>query len=251
MPWLRAFSAELVGPVPDSVVADVVGERQGPALLEHHVQQRLHRAVVPVEQVVQRGQVCLHAEPGAHFLDPPGGGPAGGDQAVQVGAVPVRDPDLVEDDAQRVLVQRARLVERERRDDHALLVDGARVSGHGAGGLAADVGHVAEHGRPADQPALEVDRQHHEPVVGVADRGAAGVRVGGEEHITFTDLTVEAVEEIGDGQAELADDHLAAGVGDQRELVVLLADAGGQCGAEQHLVHLVPGVARRGRTAAS
>ena len=34
-------------------------------------------------------------------------------------------------------------------------------------------------------------------------------------------------------------------VGDQRELVVLLADAGRQGGAEQHLVHLVAGVAQR------
>ena len=57
-------------------------------------------------------------------------------------------------------------------------------------------------------------------------------------------VAVEAVEEVRDGQAELADDHLPVRVGDQRELVVLLADAGGQRGAEQHLVHLVAGVAQ-------
>ena len=45
--------------------------------------------------------------------------------------------------------------------------------------------------------------------------------------------------------AELADDHLALGVGDQRELVVLLADPWRERGAEQHLVHLVARVAQR------
>ena len=57
-------------------------------------------------------------------------------------------------------------------------------------------------------------------------------------------VVVEAGEEVGDRQAELADDHLPVRVGDQRELVVLLADARGQRGAEQHLVHLVAGVAQ-------
>ena len=111
--------------------------------------------------------------------------------------------------------------------------------------LAADVGHVPEHRRPADDPALVEDRHDDQPVVGVADRGAAGVRVGGEQDVALLDRAVEAVEEVGDGQAELADDHLPVGVGDQRELVVLLADARRQRGAEQHLVHLVAGVAQR------
>jgi hypothetical protein len=49
--------------------------------------------------------------------------------------------------------------------------------------------------------------------------------------------------EVRDGQSELADDHLPGRVADERELVVLLADARAHRGAEQHGVHLVPGVA--------
>ena len=45
-------------------------------------------------------------------------------------------------------------------------------------------------------------------------------------------------------QAELTDDHLSFRVPDQRELVVLLADARRERGPEQHLVHLVSGVAK-------
>ena len=98
--------------------------------------------------------------------------------------------------------------------------------------------------QPTSRPSTKIG-VHHQPVVGVADRRAAGVRVGGEQDVALADVAVEAVEEVGDGQAELADHHLPGGVGDQRELVVLLADAGGQRGAEQHLVHLVAGVAQR------
>ena len=41
------------------------------------------------------------------------------------------------------------------------------------------------------------------------------------------------------------DDHLAFGVGDHRELVVLFADARRHRRAEQHRVHFVAGVAQR------
>jgi hypothetical protein len=63
-------------------------------------------------------------------------------------------------------------------------------------------------------------------------------------HVALGDGAVEAVEEVGHREPELADHHLPVRVADQRELVVLLADAGGQRGAEQHLVHLVAGVAQ-------
>ena len=235
---------QLVGAEADPVVADVVGEREGAALLEDHRQQRLHRVVVALQQRVEGGDVGVGAEAPAHLLDPAGGGAAGRHQAAEVGAVPVRHPHLVEDDVQRVLVELPGAVEPEGRDHHALLEDGARVGGHGARRLAADVGHVPEHRGPADHPTLDVDRQHHQPVVGVTDRGAAGVGVGGEQHVTLADVALEAGEEVGDGQPELPDHHLALGVGDQRELVVLLADTGRQRGAEQHLVHLVPRVAQ-------
>jgi hypothetical protein len=58
------------------------------------------------------------------------------------------------------------------------------------------------------------------------------------------DLALVGGEEAVDEAAELADDHAAGAVGDDRELVVLLADAGRHGRAEQHRVHLVAGVAQ-------
>src|SRR3546814_14856496 len=67
----------------------------------------------------------------------------------------------------------------------------------------------------------------------VADRRTAGVGVGREEDVALLDVTLEVVQEVRDRQAELADDHLALGVPDQRELVVLLADTWRERGPEQ------------------
>jgi hypothetical protein len=156
----------------------------------------------------------------------------------------VRQADLVEDDPQRVLAPHALAVELEGRDHHALLVDRAGVGGHRAGCLAADVGHVPEHRRPPHHATLVEDRHDDQPVVRVADRGAAGVRVGREQDVALLDGVVEPVEEVWHREPELADHHLSARVADQWELVVLLPDAGGERGAEQHLVHLVAGVAQ-------
>jgi hypothetical protein len=236
---------QLVRAVATAVVTDVVTERQRLPVGEQRRQQQLHRLVVAFQQGVQRGQVHVDTETLAQFGHPAGRRGARGHQAVQVGPVPLRHPDLVEDDAQGHVVQLAVVVQLERRDYHTLLVDGVRVGRHRTGCLAADVGHVAEHRRPADHPAVVVDRDDDQPVVGVADRGAAGVRVGGQQDVALADRTVEVVQEVRHRQAELADHHLAARVGDQRELVVLFADARGQRGAEQHLVHLVAGVAQR------
>ena len=112
--------------------------------------------------------------------------------------------------------------------------------------LAADVGHVAEHRGPSDQPAVAiVNRHQHQPVGRVADRAVALVGVGGQKDVALFDRAVVAVEEAADERAELADHHAALAIGDHRELVVLLADARGHRGAEQHGVHLVARVAQR------
>jgi hypothetical protein len=103
---------------------------------------------------------------------------------------------------------------------------------------------VAEHRRPGDDAAVLVDRHQHQPVVQVADGAVHRVRVVGEEDVALLHRAVVALHEAPDERAELTDDHLAVEVGDHRELVVLLADAGRHRGAEQHGVHLVAGVAQ-------
>jgi hypothetical protein len=161
----RERQLELVGAVADAVVADVVGERERAPLLEDDREQHLHRVVVALQQGVERGEVGAGAEPLAHLDDAARGGAAGRDEPVEVGAVPVGLAHLVEHDPQRVLVEHALRVQLEGRDDHALLVDRAGVGRHRRRGLAADVGHVPEHRRPPDDPALVEDRQDDQPVV--------------------------------------------------------------------------------------
>src|SRR6185437_5233423 len=56
---------------------------------------------------------------------------------------------------------------------------------------------------------------------------------------------VPVLHHLVDVGAELADDHAATGVGDHRELVVLLADDGAHRRAEEHGVHLVAGALQR------
>jgi hypothetical protein len=79
----------------------------------------------------------------------------------------------------------------------------------------------------------------------VRDRTVHRVRVAGEEDVAVFDGAVVALQEAVDERAELADDHLAFDIGDHRELVVLLADAGRHRGSEQHGVHLEARVAER------
>ncbi len=78
----------------------------------------------------------------------------------------------------------------------------------------------------------------------MADRRTAGVGVRRQQDVALLDGPGVVVEEVGDRQAELPDDHLPLGVRDEGELVVLLPDARAQRGPEQHLVHLVTGVAQ-------
>jgi histidinol dehydrogenase len=60
----------------------------------------------------------------------------------------------------------------------------------------------------------------------MTDRAVHGVRVVRQEHIALLHGAVVALQEAMDERAELANDHLAVEVRDQRKLVVLLANAG-------------------------
>ena len=77
----------------------------------------------------------------------------------------------------------------------------------------------------------------------MADRGTARVWIRGEQDITLLDVPVEVLQEVGDRETELSNDHPPLGITDQRKLVVLLPDAWRKGGAEEHFVHLVTSVA--------
>ncbi len=200
--------------------------------------------MVAGEQIVHGGNDDIIAEARAHFLDPARGDAAGGDERVQIGGAPIGLARLVHDQLDQVFIIDAALVDLDRRNAHAFFEDGARVDRHRAGNLAADVGLVAEHRRPGDEAAIAVDRQQHQPVVGMADGAFAAVRVGEQDHVPLFDGAVEVADEAIDEAAELADDHLAIGVGDQRKGIALFADARRHGGAHQRRVHFDAGVAQ-------
>ena len=107
------------------------------------------------------------------------------------------------------------------------------------------VQHVPEHRGEADQVALVEDRDQHHEVVEVADRAGARVGVVLQDDVAGLELEAALLEHVGNVRAELADDHLALGVADHREFVVLLADHRRHRRAEQHRIHFVARVAQR------
>ncbi len=151
---------------------------------------------------------------------------------------------VAQDDADDVFLQLALAEDLHRRHRDAFLEDLPGVDGQGARHLAADVGHVAEVGGPAEVPAVLEDRLQDQPVVEMAHRGPAAVGVVGEDHVAFFEHAVKGFHEPVDERAELADHHLALDVGDHGEGIALLPDAGRHGRAEQRGVHFHPGVAK-------
>ena len=146
---------------------------------------------------------------------------------------------------ERGLVELAALVKFDRRDADALAKDRSRVGRHAAGHRAADVHHMAEHRGKADQVALVKHRHQHHPVVEMADRAGAGVRIVLQDDVAGLEFEIALLEHIVDVRAELADDHAALHVANHREFVVLFADHRRHRRAEQHRIHLVAGIAQR------
>ena len=235
---------DLVRSITDAVVADVIGKADLVGA-DRILDESLHRAVVAVEQRPGRGDINIVAEARAHLVDPTRGDPARSDQRVKVGRAPIGLARLVHHQLDQIFVVLALGVDLDRRDAHAFLKDGAGVDRHRSGDLAADIRLVAEHRGPRDQPPAAENRQQYQPVVRMADRPFAAVGIAEEDHVAFLDRPVEAFQEPADEAAELAHDHLAGGVGDQRKGVALLADARRHGGADQRRVHLDPRVAKR------
>ena len=204
-----------------------------------------HGAAVALQQLVHRPDQGIDAETVAELVDALLGKAHGGDQRVEVAPVPLRHPALMQDHLEDVFLQLVLLVDLDHRDADAFLVDLVGVGGETPRHLAADIGHVTEHRGVGDEPAVAVDRAQDQPVRRVADGTGAAVGVGGEEDVPLLDRAVILALEAVDEGAELPDDHLAVGVGDHRELVVLLADSGRHGGAVEHRIHLVAGAAQR------
>ena len=239
------LAGHLVGAHAEPVVADVVLEIEGLVLADGVADQVQHGAPVALQQLVHRRDHGIDAEAVAELVDALLGEPDGGNQRVEVAPVPLRHAALVQDHLEDVFLQHVVLVDLDHRDDDAFLVDLVGIGRQAPRHLAADVGHVAEHRGVGDEPTVAIDRAQDQPVRRVADGAGAAVGIGGEEDVPLLDRAVILALEAVDEGAELADDHLAVGVGDHRELVVLLADSRRHGGAVEHGVHLVAGAAQR------
>ena len=234
-----------VGAHAEAVVADIVLEVEGLVLADSVADQVQHGAPVALQQLVHRRDQGVDAEAVAELVQPLLGEAHGGDQRIEVAPVPLRHPALMQDHLEHVFLQLVVLVDLDDRDDDAFLVDLVGVRGQAARHLAADIGHVAEHRGVGDEAAVAVDRAQDQPVRRMADGAGAAVGIGGEEEVPLLDRALILALEAVDEGAELADHHLAVGVGDHRELVVLLADSRRHGGAVEHGVHLVAGAAQR------
>ena len=238
-------AGHLVGAHAEAVVADVVLEVERLVLADGVADQVQHRAAIALQQLAHRADQGVDSETIAKLMNALLGEAHSGDQRVEVAPVPLRHPALMQDHPEHVFLQLVVLVDLDDGDDDAFLVDLVGVGGEAARHLAADIRHVAEHRGVGDEPAVAVNRAQDQPVRRVADRAGAAVGIGGEEDVPFLDRAVVFALEAVDERAELPDHHLALGVGDHRELVVLLADSRRHGGAVEHGVHLVAGAAQR------
>ena len=128
------------------------------------------------------------------------------------------------------------------------MVDAPCADRHRARRGAADVDQVAPLRRVADEVALEEDRPQQQDVGRVGDRPVAHVGVVQRDDVAVAqvgDLVRRVLDDRRDRAAELPDHHARVTVGDQRELVGLLADDRADGGRLQHTVHLVARVGQR------
>ena len=237
-------AADLVRAVALAVVANIVLEAHR-FFGDGHRQQRLHRAVVARKQFLRGRDINIIAEPLGHLDHAARGNAARGDQGVEVRLAPIGLAGLVHHQLHQVFVIFPALPDLHRRNAHAFFEDRGRADRHRAGDAPADVALVAEHRGVGDQAPVLEHRQHHQPVVRVRNRARAGIGIGQEDHVPVLDRAVIADQEAVDEAAELANDHLAGGIGDQREGVALFADAGRHGGAHQRRVHFDAGIAQR------
>ncbi len=238
------MAGDLVGAHAHAVIVDVVLEVL--LLLRHDdLQDRAHRLLVAIEHFLHAAHQLIDAEPRGHLAHAAFGHAQRRDDRVEVRLVPLGQPAIAQDQVQHLLIELPLAIDLDRRDLDAFLEDLRRIGGQAAGHLAADVGHVAEHRAPGDDAPVDVDRHQREPVVQMAHRAVAAVRIVGEEDVAFFDVALIAGDEPGEERTELAHHHLAVRIGDHRERVVLFANARRHRGAEQHRVHLGARVLQR------
>ena len=118
---------------------------------------------------MQGGDIDRFAEPLGHFNTAAGGHPTRRHNGMKITPVPLRNATVMQDDPQDFFLEYAFAENFDRRDADPLLKYLFGIGRDAARHLTANIGHMSEHGRPVDQPAVLKHGHAHQPVVGVAD----------------------------------------------------------------------------------
>ena len=170
----RAFDLERAGA--HAIVADVVLKRHR-RFADGVGDQVLHRAVIARQQFFGRRDIHIIAKAVGHLDHAARRHPARCDQRVEIGLAPIGLTRLIHHQLNQIVVVFALLPDFHRWNAHALFKDRARIDRHRADDFAADIRLMAKHRGIADDPASLENGQQHQPVVRMADRAGAAIRV--------------------------------------------------------------------------
>ena len=235
---------DLVGTEAHAVITNIILETH-PLIADLGLDELFHGAVIACQEFLAGGKQHVIAEAVCHLDDASCRHPARSDQCIEIRPAPLGRTHLMQDEIDQILVVNSALIDLHRWDSHTLLVDGRRVDGHRARNHAADVRLMPEHGGVREEAPLLEHRQQHQPIVAMTDGAGHRVRIGQQDHVAVFHRAVVAVEKRADVGTELAHDHSALGVGDQRKCVALFADARRHGGPHQSRIHLHSSIAQR------
>ena len=146
----------------------------------------------------------------------------------------------MQDDPQDFFLEYAFAENFDRRDTNPLLKYLFGIGRDAARHLAANIGHMPEHGRPINQPTVLEHGHAHQPVVGVADGAVTFIGVRGQEDVALLNRSVIPLGKAVYGRAKLSGQQFAVPAGNDRKAVTLVADDGRHGGPKQQGVHLFP-----------
>ena len=167
---------------------------------------------------------------------------AGGELGAEIGAALVRVSHPAREVSQQLAVESALRHQPGRRDHHALLLERARVGGHAARELAADVGVVGAAGGEAGQLAAAEDGGDESDV---GKMGAAAIGVVEDPGVSGALFLLDHRRHRQRHRAQVhgdvlgLHDHLARGVEEAGGGVAALLHVGRVGGAHEHHAHLV------------
>mmetsp|Transcript_57580 Transcript_57580/g.126108 ORF Transcript_57580/g.126108 Transcript_57580/m.126108 type:complete len:346 (-) Transcript_57580:2233-3270(-) len=188
---------DLERPIALAIVTDVVFEVQ--LLLRHlRLDDLMHGILVSQEHQIQGSQVSFSTEPPAELLDPDLSQLDRGHDGLQITSVPIRLAHIVENELLETLVEHSLAVQLDRGNGQTFLKNLCGIVRHTASNHTAHIRHVAKHRSPSDVRPLVIDRAQDKPVIQMADRTVASIRVAHHNHVTVFNWLVVPTQECRD-----------------------------------------------------